>query len=175
MIADSVKLFRSAGRQVVYDAEHFFDTYGINPEYAIKTLLAAQEAGASVLCLCDTNGGSMPEFVADAVAAVRKNTSARIGIHTHNDASLAVANALAAVNAGADHAQGTINGVGERCGNMDLIPLIANLRLKYNLDCLAARESLQHLTDVSRYVYETANMNLINGQPYVGSSAFAHK
>jgi 2-isopropylmalate synthase len=174
MIADSVRLFRSAGRQVVYDAEHFFDTYRSNPEYAMKTLLAAQEAGASVLCLCDTNGGSMPEFVADAVAAVKRQTSVSIGIHTHNDASVAVANALAAVQAGADHAQGTINGVGERCGNMDLIPLIANLRFKYNLDCLAG-QSIKHLTETSRFVYETANMNLWPGQPYVGSSAFAHK
>ncbi|MEO6435290.1 MAG: citramalate synthase [Tepidisphaeraceae bacterium] len=174
MIADSVKLFRSAGRQVVYDAEHFFDTFRSNPDYAMKTLLAAQEAGASVLCLCDTNGGSMPELVAEAVAAVKKNTSVSVGIHTHNDASVAVANALAAIRAGADHAQGTINGVGERCGNMDLIPLIANLRLKYNLDCLAGN-SLTHLTETSRFVYETANMNLWPGQPYVGSSAFAHK
>src|SRR5438132_485912 len=113
--------------------------------------------------------------ISAAVAAVRKETGARVGIHTHNDASLAVANALAAVRAGADHAQGTINGVGERCGNMDLIPLIANLRLKYHMDCLADGRSLKHLTDVSRYVYETANMNLVPGQPFVGSSAFAHK
>jgi 2-isopropylmalate synthase len=174
MIGDSVRLMKSAGRQVVYDAEHFFDTFRVNPDYAIQTLLAAQEAGASVLCLCDTNGGSMPELIAEAVAAVKKKTSVKVGIHTHNDASLAVANALAAVRAGSDHVQGTINGVGERCGNMDLIPLIANLRLKYRLDCLADG-SLQHLTDVSRYVYETANMNLVPGQPYVGSSAFAHK
>jgi len=174
MIADSVRLMHSAGRQVVYDAEHFFDTYRANPAYALQTLLAAEEAGASVLCLCDTNGGSMPEFVAEAVAAVKRRTSALVGIHTHNDASLAVANALAAVRAGADHAQGTINGVGERCGNMDLLPLIANLRLKYNIDCLEP-DSLRHLTEVSRYVYETANMNLVAGQPYVGSSAFAHK
>jgi 2-isopropylmalate synthase len=174
MIADSVALMRSAGRKVVYDAEHFFDTFRSNRDYAMKTLLAAQEAGASVLCLCDTNGGSMPEFIAEAVAAVKNATSVVIGIHTHNDASLAVANALAAVRAGSDHAQGTINGVGERCGNMDLIPLIANLRLKYNLDCLVDG-SLKHLTDVSRYVYETANMNLVSGQPYVGTSAFAHK
>lgn len=174
MISDSVKLMRSEGRQVVYDAEHFFDTYRSNRDYAIKTLLAAQEAGASVLALCDTNGGSMPEFVQEAVAAVRKETSVRIGIHTHNDSGVAVANALAAIRAGADHAQGTVNGVGERCGNMDLIPLIANLRLKYSLDCLAG-DTLQHLTEVSRFVYETANMNLNPGQPFVGSSAFAHK
>jgi len=174
MIADSVKMMRQAGRQVVYDAEHFFDAYRANPEYALRTLLAAQEAGASVLTLCDTNGGTMPEFIADAVERVRKQTSALIGIHTHNDAGLALANGLAAIRAGADHAQGTTNGVGERTGNMDLIPLIANLQLKYRLDCLQPG-TLRHLTDVSRYVYETANMNLVPGQPYVGTSAFAHK
>jgi 2-isopropylmalate synthase len=174
MISDSVRLVRQAGRKVVYDAEHFFDAFKANPQYAIATLRAAQEAGASVLVLCDTNGGTMPERVAEAVTAVKKETSARIGIHTHNDAALAVANALAAVQAGASHAQGTINGVGERCGNMDLIPLIANLQLKYGYDCL--REGgLGHLTELSRYVYETANLNLVPGQPYVGSSAFAHK
>src|SRR3954471_24808925 len=168
MIADTVRLMRSAGRQVVYDAEHFFDAYKANPQYAIHTLLAAQEAGATVLALCDTNGGTMPEQVAEAVAEVRRQTSVTVGIHTHNDCGLAVANALAAVRAGSGHAQGTINGVGERCGNMDLIPLIANLRLKYKLDCLAGgADSLKHLTEVSRYVYETANMNLVTGQPYV--------
>ncbi|MEA2710841.1 MAG: 2-isopropylmalate synthase [Phycisphaerales bacterium] len=174
MIGDSVKLMRAAGRQVVYDAEHFFDTFRSSRDYALATLRAAEEAGASVLCLCDTNGGTMPEQIAEAVEAVRKQSSVIVGIHTHNDASLAVANALAAVRAGADHAQGTMNGVGERCGNMDLIPLVANLRLKYGLDCLRA-DSLKHLTEASRYVYETANMNLVSGQPYVGSSAFAHK
>jgi 2-isopropylmalate synthase len=174
MIADSVRLMRQAGRQVVYDAEHFFDAFRANPQYAIATLLSAQEAGASVLTLCDTNGGAMPEQVAEAVAAVKKQTSARIGIHTHNDAALAVANALAAVRAGASHAQGTINGVGERCGNMDLIPLIANLQLKYGFDCLRPGR-LTKLTELSRFVYETANLNLVSGQPYVGSSAFAHK
>jgi 2-isopropylmalate synthase len=101
----------------------------------------------------------MPEFVVEAVSAVKKQTSVKVGIHTHNDAALAVANALAAIRAGADHAQGTINGVGERCGNMDLLPLIANLRLKYKLDCLRP-DSLKHLTEVSRYVYETANKHL---------------
>jgi 2-isopropylmalate synthase len=174
MIADSVRVMRSAGRQVVYDAEHFFDAYRANPQYAMKTLLAAQEAGASVLTLCDTNGGSLPELVSQAVAAVRKETSARVGIHTHNDSALAVANALAAINSGADHAQGTINGVGERCGNMDLLALVANLQLKYRLDCLQPG-TLQHLTELSRYVYEIANTHPVSGQPYVGSSAFAHK
>jgi 2-isopropylmalate synthase len=174
MIADSVRLMREAGRTVIYDAEHFFDTYRVDPEYALKTLRAAHEAGAAVLTLCDTNGGSMPEFVAETVSAVKEQTSARIGIHTHNDAAMAVANALAAIRAGADHAQGTINGVGERCGNMDLIPLIANLQLKYGATCLQPG-TLQGLTEISRFVYEIANLNLVNGQPYVGSSAFAHK
>jgi len=174
MIGDSVRFAREAGRQVVYDAEHFFDGFRANPDYAIRTLQAAQEGGASVLCLCDTNGGSLPEFVQEAVERARRETSAKLGIHTHNDAGLAVANALAAVRAGADHAQGTINGVGERCGNMDLTTLIANLQLKYKHDCLRPG-TLVHLTEVSRYVYETANYNLVPGQPYVGTSAFAHK
>ncbi len=174
MIGDSVRMMCAAGRSVVYDAEHFFDGFRDNPDYAIETLLAAQEAGASVLCLCDTNGGSMPEFVTQAVERVKRQTGVTIGIHTHNDAGVAVANALCAINAGADHAQGTINGVGERCGNMDLTTLIANLQLKYKLDCLRPG-TLKHLTEASRYVYETANYNLVSGQPYVGTSAFAHK
>jgi 2-isopropylmalate synthase len=174
MISDTVKLMRQAGRQVIYDAEHFFDTFRSNRDYALRTLLAAQEAGASVLCLCDTNGGSMPEFIAEAVAAVKKQTSAAIGIHTHNDGGVAIANALAAIHSGASHAQGTINGVGERCGNMDLITLIANLQLKYQFDCLRPG-TLRRLTETSRYVFEVANYNLVPGQPYVGTSAFAHK
>jgi 2-isopropylmalate synthase len=172
MIADSVRLLHKHGRQVIYDAEHFFDAFKASPDYAINTLLAAQEAGASVLVLCDTNGGTMPEQVAEATAAVKRKLTAMVGIHTHNDAALAVANALAAIHAGADHAQGTINGVGERCGNMDLIPLIANLQLKYGQDCLRPG-TLKHLTEVSRYVYEIANLNFVSGQPYVGPSAFA--
>ncbi len=174
MIGDSIALMVSEGRKVVYDAEHFFDTYRSNPEYALKTLEAAEKAGAAVLCLCDTNGGSMPEFVAEAVREVKKRSNAVVGIHTHNDSGVALANGLAAVMAGADHAQGTMNGVGERCGNMDLIPLVANLQLKYKFDCLRPG-TLQHLTEASRFVYETANMNLANGQPFVGASAFAHK
>jgi 2-isopropylmalate synthase len=174
MIGDTIRLLRSAGRLVVYDAEHFFDAFAMNREYALRTLRAAEEAGASVLALCDTNGGSLPEFVASAVGAAKKECSARVGIHTHNDAALVVANAHAAISAGADHVQGTINGVGERCGNMDLIPLIANLQLKYHHECLRPG-SLKHLTEVSRFVYEIANVNAAAGQPYVGASAFAHK
>ncbi len=174
MITDTVKLMRDAGRQVVYDAEHFFDAFRSHRDYALRTLLAAQEAGASVLALCDTNGGNLPEQIEEAVKYVKANTSVTVGIHTHNDTAVAVANAMAAIRAGANHAQGTINGVGERCGNMDLIPLIANLRLKYQLDCLQA-DTLKKLTETSRFVYELANMNLVSGQPYVGASAFAHK
>jgi 2-isopropylmalate synthase len=174
MIRDTVRLLKSAGRKVVYDAEHFFDAYKADAKYAMRTVLAAQEAGASVLTLCDTNGGSMSEFVAEAVAAVKSQAGAVVGIHPHNDSGVAVANALAAVRAGSDHVQGTINGVGERCGNLDLVPLIANLQLKYNLDCLRPG-TLTRLTEVSRYVYDVANLNRANGQPYVGASAFAHK
>jgi 2-isopropylmalate synthase len=174
MFAESVALMMSAGRKVIYDAEHFFDAYRANPDYALRTIMAAEKAGASVLCLCDTNGGSMPELISEAVAAARKRSGAKIGIHTHNDSSVAVANALVAIHAGADHAQGTINGVGERCGNMDLIPFVANLQLKYKVDCLQPG-ALRRLTETSRYVYETANLNLQPGQPFVGSSAFAHK
>jgi 2-isopropylmalate synthase len=174
MIADSVALLHEAGREVIYDAEHFFDAYKANPQYALRTLAAAQKAGASILTLCDTNGGSLPEFVAEAVAAVKKATGARLGIHTHNDSALAVANALAAVRAGAEHVQGTINGVGERCGNMDLTSIVANLQLKYDMDCLKPG-TLPRLTETSGYVYEIANLNRPNGQPFVGASAFAHK
>ncbi len=174
MIADSVRMMKSAGRKVVYDAEHFFDAYRANPEYALRTLVAAQDAGASVLCLCDTNGGSMPEFISQAIADARKHVSVKLGIHPHNDSGLAIANGLAGVVAGAEHVQGTINGFGERCGNMDLIAVIANLCLKYKHECLRPG-TLAHLTEVARFVYETANMNPVSNQPFVGASAFAHK
>ena len=174
MVADSVAYCRSAGREVFYDAEHFFDGYARNPDYALRTLKAAESAGASVVILCDTNGGTMPEAVADAVAAVRRELSCELGIHCHNDCELAVANTLAGVRAGATQVQGTINGIGERCGNADLLSAIANLALKYDYKILRP-ESLHRLTELSRYVYELANMNFRAGQPYVGSSAFAHK
>jgi 2-isopropylmalate synthase len=174
MIADTIRLLVRSDRQVIYDAEHFFDQFRANRNYAIQTLKTAAEAGASVLTLCDTNGGNMPEFIAEATAAAKSATAATLGLHLHNDAAVAVANALAGVRAGADLVQGTINGVGERCGNMDLIPLAANLHLKYGMDCLNSG-TLKKLTETSRFVYETANMNFFSGQPYVGSSAFAHK
>jgi 2-isopropylmalate synthase len=174
MIRDSVAILVREGREAVYDAEHFFDAFRADRDYALKTLDAARSAGAKTLCLCDTNGGSMPELIAESVGAVVARFGPCVGIHTHNDSGVAVANALSAVQAGATHVQGTINGVGERCGNMDLIPLIANLNLKYGLDVLQA-STLRKLTDASRFVYETANMNLNAGQPFVGASAFAHK
>ena len=174
MIADSVSHCRSQGREVFYDAEHFFDGYRANPEYALKTLQAAANAGASVVILCDTNGGTMPERIGEVVAEVKRQVECEVGIHTHNDCELAVANTLAAVRAGASQVQGTMNGIGERCGNVDLVSVIANLALKYGHEILLPG-SLARLTETSRYVYEIANMNFHSGQPFVGTSAFAHK
>ena len=175
MIADSVGFCASRCVEVVYDAEHFFDGFKKNRDYALRTLKAAESAGASWLALCDTNGGALPEEIADAVAQVLREVGVRVGIHTHNDGDLAVANTLAAVRKGATQVQGTINGIGERCGNVDLCSVIANLALKYPRYELLREGSLAGVTEVSRYVYETANMNFRNGQPFVGSSAFAHK
>ncbi len=174
MIADSVAYCKAAGREIVYDAEHFFDGYRHNPEYALQTLRAAQDAGAAVVVLCDTNGGNLPEEIAAATEAVRQALRVELGIHCHNDCDVAVANTLAAVSRGATQVQGTINGIGERCGNVDLVSVIANLTLKRGHEVLTAG-SLAKLTEVSRYVYETANMNFRSGQPFVGASAFAHK
>ena len=175
MIADSVAFCRSEVAEVVYDAEHFFDGFRRNPDYALRTLEAAVAAGAHWITLCDTNGGALPEPVAATVDAVRAAFSVPLGIHVHNDGELAVANTLAAVRRGATMVQGTINGIGERCGNVDLCSVVANLALKYEGYELLQPGSLQHLTEVSRFVFETANLNLRPGQPFVGSSAFAHK
>lgn len=174
MIRDSVGFLRAEGREVFYDAEHFFDGFRANPEFALKTVLAAQNAGASTIILCDTNGGRLPEDIAAAVAAVRRELKVPVGIHVHNDGELAVANSLMAVDHGAIQVQGTINGIGERCGNADLISVIGNLALKKGYDVLKPG-GLGHLTELSRYVYEIANMNFRNGQAFVGASAFAHK
>ena len=175
MIADSVGFLAANVRELIYDAEHFFDGYKRNPDYALQTLQAAAEAGAAWIVLCDTNGGALPEEVAEAVAAVRRAVAVPIGIHTHNDCDLAVANTLAAVKEGATQVQGTINGIGERCGNVDLCSVIANLGLKYRGYEVLTPDQLVHLTEVSRFVYETANMMFRSGQPFVGPSAFAHK
>lgn len=174
MIADSVSYLTSLGRKVIYDAEHFFDGTAANPDYGIKTIQAAAKAGAVLVCLCDTNGGSLPDRVAEFVTMARKAVNVPIGIHPHNDSGVATANALAAVRAGATHVQGTMNGIGERCGNVDITTVIPNLVLKMGYTALRD-DSLKHLTEAARYVYEIANLNLVNGQPYVGPSAFAHK
>ena len=175
MISDSIAYCASHVPEVIYDAEHFFDGFRRNPEYALETLRAAAAAGASWIVLCDTNGGSLPEQVSDAVAQVYREIKVPLGIHTHNDGELAVANTLAAVRHGARQVQGTINGIGERCGNADLCSIIANLALKYPDFEVLSPGRLTHLTEVSRYVYETANMNFRPEQPFVGASAFAHK
>lgn len=174
LIADTVRFLKAHGKEVIYDAEHFFDGYKSNPAFALRTLEAAKRAGADVLCLCDTNGGTLPSEVAEITAEVRRRFDGVIGIHTHNDSDVAVANAIAAVEQGATHVQGCINGYGERCGNANLISIIANLELKLGHTTIG-REKLAHLTSVARFVAELANLPLRNDQPYVGHSAFAHK
>ncbi|MCA9081563.1 MAG: citramalate synthase [Planctomycetaceae bacterium] len=176
MIRDSIAFLVAEGRRVFYDAEHFFDGYRANPDYTLQTLLAAQEAGAEVIVCCDTNGGTLPELIVATLDAVRRDLSTPLGIHCHNDCELAIANSLAAVDHGAIQVQGTINGIGERCGNADLISVASNLALKKSgYSVLEHGSGLSHLTELSRYVYELANMNFRNGQPFVGRSAFAHK
>ena len=175
MIRDSVAFLVAEGREVIYDAEHCFDGLRANPEFALRTLKAAEEAGASLVCMCDTNGGRLPEEIAAAVDRVRSELSIPVGIHCHNDSDLAVANSLAALDRGAIQVQGTINGIGERCGNVCLLSVVANLLLKKDGYDALQPGSLQHLAELSRYVYEIANMNFRNNQPFVGISAFAHK
>lgn len=175
MIGDSVAYLKRHAETVIYDAEHFFDGYRNRPDYALKCLQAALEAGADRLVLCDTNGGTLPHELAAIVAAVRNYLPGSLtGIHSHNDSECGVANALAAVREGATHVQGTVNGYGERCGNCNLLPVVASLRLKLGFDCLLP-ESLEHLTGLSQYVDEVANLAPDTRRPYVGKSAFAHK
>jgi 2-isopropylmalate synthase len=174
MISDSIAFVKSAGREAIYDAEHCFDGWKDNPEFAIRTMRAAADAGADMIVMCDTNGGSLPEDIVAAVTSAQKAVDCPIGIHCHNDCELAVANSLAAVAAGAVQVQGTINGIGERCGNVDLVSIAANMAIKLKHDVLS-HDGIQRLTELSRYVYELANMNFRSGQPFVGSSAFAHK
>jgi len=177
MIRDSVRFLKREGRTVFVDAEHFFDGYKENDRTTCEAVLAALDAGADGIVLCDTNGGALVSEVAAAVSTVRRMTRSYrrpIGIHCHNDAGLAVANTLSAVEKGATHVQGTINGVGERCGNADLCVILPNLVLKMNRTCSAA-DNLQHLTEVSRSFYALANLNVPHGQAYVGVGAFAHK
>ena len=174
MIDESVSFLRKRMDEVVYDAEHFFDGYKANPDYAVQTLLAAEGAGADCLVLCDTNGGTLPHEVEEIIARVKKTIATPFGIHAHNDAELAVANSLTAIRMGAVQVHGTINGYGERCGNANLCSLIATLKLKLGIDCISDT-NLAKLRDVSRYVDEIANLQHQKRQPYVGESAFAHK
>lgn len=181
MIRESIAFLKQHGREVIFDAEHFFDGFKDNPDYAISVLVEARRAGADWLVLCDTNGGSLPSEIREVMQAVRQELSAtlssasiRLGIHTHNDCGLAIANSLEAVQQGAVMVQGTINGYGERCGNADLIAVIPALQFKLGLSCVSPR-SLKSLKGLSLFVSETANMAPWKGQPFVGDSAFAHK
>jgi len=173
--SESVKYIKGKGKEVIFDAEHFFDGYKENPTYAMKVLAAAAEAGADVLVLCETNGGALPGEVYDITKKVCTEFSgANIGIHTHNDCDCAAANSLGAVTAGVRHVQGTINGLGERAGNANLCAIIPSLVYKMGFD-VANREKLQSMTELSRYVFEIANLAPVMNMPYVGESAFAHK
>ncbi len=173
MIADSIRYLKSGGQSVFFDAEHFFDGYKRNSKYALRTVEVAAEAGADCIVLCDTNGGALPGEVAAAVKAAKK-VGISLGIHVHNDGELAVANTLAAVQAGAIQVQGTINGYGERSGNANLCSIIPALKLKMGINCISDR-NLARLTEVSRYVSELANIIPDPNLPYVGASAFTHK
>jgi 2-isopropylmalate synthase len=174
MISDSVAFLRKHADEVVYDAEHFFDGYKANPDYALQTLLAAEKAGAGCIVLCDTNGGTLTHEVEEIVGQVKKRIRAPFGIHAHNDAELAVANSLAAIRLGAVQVHGTVNGYGERCGNANLCTVIPTLKLKMGIDCVSDG-NLAKLRDLSRYVDELANLPHRKRQPYIGDSAFAHK
>jgi len=176
MIKDSIKFLKLKNKKVFYDAEHFFDGYKSNPEYAIETLKVALKSGAEFLVLCDSNGGTLHNEIYEITKNIKsifgKN---KLGIHTHNDSGLAVANSLIAVDAGIEMIQGTINGYGERCGNADLISIIPNLKLKMNYECIKIRNNLSDLKSLSNYISESANMISQNNHPFVGKSAFAHK
>jgi 2-isopropylmalate synthase len=174
LIHESIAYLKSKGKEVIYDAEHFFDGYKDNAAYALDTLVAAQAAGADLITLCDTNGGTLPSEITRIIADVRKRVSVPLGIHAHNDGGLAVANSLAAVEAGCVLVQGTINGYGERTGNADLCSVIPNLQLKAGYQCVPP-ENLKQLTSVSHYVSEIANLAHPNSIPFTGRSAFAHK
>jgi 2-isopropylmalate synthase len=174
MIGQSVAYFKARGKEVIYDAEHFFDGYKANPEYALATLRAASAAGTDVLVLCETNGGALPWEVDETVRAVKAALPTPLGIHTHDDAGCGVANTLAGVRAGAVHVQGTINGYGERVGNANLCSILPDLQLKMGKACVPA-ENLARLTELSNFVAEVANLPQEKHLPFVGASAFAHK
>ena len=174
MIGDTVSFFKSKGKRVIFDAEHFFDGYKANPVFALKALDAAAQAGADVLCLCDTNGGAFPDEIAAVTRAVVDRFPVCVGIHVHNDGGMAVANSIMAVEAGAAHVQGTYLGFGERSGNANLSAIIPNLQLKRGYLCIP-ENNMSLLTRTARSMAEVANIRLSRGEPYVGGSAFAHK
>ena len=174
IVHDSVAYLKKHAENVFFDAEHFFDGYIHNPQYAFKCLRAAQDAGADCLVLCDTNGGTITSLVRDIVKKVIKDFNAPVGVHIHNDVDCAVANSVVSVEAGASQVQGTINGLGERCGNANLISIIPNIQLKLSLSCIDP-DNLKKLRDVSRFVNEIANLRHFKRQPFTGDSAFAHK
>jgi 2-isopropylmalate synthase len=174
LIRESVTFLKSRGKEVIYDAEHFFDGFKADAAYALSTLEAAEEAGADTIVLCDTNGGTLTAELCERFRLASKHVKTPLGIHTHNDCEMAVANTIAAVQQGAVHVQGTINGYGERCGNANLCSVIPNVELKLGLHCIG-RENLMRLTEVSHYVSELANLHHRHDLPYVGESAFAHK
>ncbi len=174
MISDSIAFLKSKGKTVFYDAEHFFDGYKGNKEYALKTLKAAQDSGAGRIVLCDTNGGTITSSLFEIIEKVRAVIKTPLGIHVHNDAEMAVANSVAAIQAGCVQVHGTINGYGERCGNANLISIIAILKLKMGINCISDL-AMRELTNVARFVAEISNMKLQDNQPFVGNSAFAHK
>jgi 2-isopropylmalate synthase len=174
MIGDTIAFLRPRMDEVMFDAEHFFDGFRHNRDYALGTLRAAEAAGAHWLVLCDTNGGTLPHDLVQILQVVRRHVKTPLGIHVHNDAECAVANSLAAVQEGVGQVQGTVNGYGERCGNANLVSIIPNLVLKMGLECIP-EPNLRELRDVSRFVSELANRKAWDSQPYVGDSAFAHK
>jgi len=174
MIEDSISFFKKGGKEVIFDAEHFFDGYKDDSQYALKTLEVAFQSGADCIVLCDTNGGCMPYEIEEIIKAVKERVNFPLGMHAHNDAGVAVANSIIAVKLGIDHIQGTINGYGERCGNADLCSVIPNLKLKLGIDCIP-EEKLNLLTYLSHFVDELANIPPDTHKPYVGRSAFAHK
>ena len=167
MIEDTVAYLKGRDRQVIFDAEHFFDGYNHNPQYALKAVQAAEMGGADFIVLCDTNGGNMPDQVSTVMKEVRRQCRTKLGIHTHNDCGLALANSLTAVQAGARMVQGTINGYGERCGNADLISVVGNLHFKLGFQCVPEK-SVKQLTELSRFVSEVANIPPQKQRPFVG-------
>jgi 2-isopropylmalate synthase len=174
LIRDSVAFLKTQGREVIYDAEHFFDGFAANPEYALQTLKAAADGGADTIVLCDTNGGSLPSHIQNAIRRIQAEISLPLGIHCHNDSELAVANTLTAVEIGAVMVQGTMNGYGERCGNANLCSIIPNLEIKMGCRTIGP-ERLKHLTGASRFVSQIANLSPRRDLAFVGKSAFAHK